>query len=179
MAWSNPSTKAVGSVLTAAEWNIQVANTDFLGQPPSVSIGKSTEQAIATGTWTALQWSAQRWDNDSMWSSTASNRIDINTAGKYLATLNVTWNGSTLFNHYRIIGIGVGQTTNAYPNQGEERRLSVVAGEQVSQSISRIINLTSTQYLRAMVYQDDGISRNVGHSTASSYPSLEVLWVSS
>ena len=176
MAFSNPSTKAVGSVLTAANWNEQVANTDFLARPPSVSLTRTTEQSLAAAAWRSLSWNAEGWDTDTMWSSTAPTRIDINTAGKYLCTANAA-RSTAGDGNILTIGFTVGGSTTAVPNNG------VAAGNEGSPSaggatITRILSLTSTQFIRVQGISNGSTAATIVHSSVH-VPSVSVLWVSS
>ena len=74
-----------GDPLTAA-WCDQVRdNEEFFIDPPTCAIYSSSAQSVSTNTVTALTADSERFDNDSM-HSTSSNtsRITIQTEGRYL-----------------------------------------------------------------------------------------------
>ncbi len=176
MAFSNPSTKAVGSVLTAANWNEQVANTDFLARPPSVSLTRTTEQALGTTAWRSVAWQSEGWDTDTMWSSTAPTRIDINTAGKYQVSANIPFT-ATAGNVTVRAGITVGGSTTAAPNNGVVLDNGSAAADKAV-SLTRVLSLTSTQFVRINVSGSSGANAIIMHSSVY-IPSVSVLWVSS
>ncbi len=183
MPWVNPSTRATGYLVTAANWNQDVvANTEYLARPPSVSVRKSTTQAMTNNVWRSIAWNSEAWDTDSMWSSTAASRIDINTAGKYLVTAAVAWNvstASTVGTQGRLVGVRVGGSSTAAPNRAQvQTRPTGSTGVRQHQSVSDIIALTSTQFVRLQVFQDSGANLSVTGSSADQ-TLLSVLWVSS
>lgn len=185
MGWVNPSTIATATLVTAARWNQDVvSNTEFLARPPSVRVQKSTDQSITNNTHTMVSWNAESWDTDTMWSSTAPTRIDINTSGKYLVTAFVCWGTSTSSTggNVRQAGVLVDGTTSANSN-----RATSVAGAPkstsipIAQTVSDVLSLTSTQFLRLNVYQDSGAALSVQHTTGTGarIASMTVTWISS
>lgn len=79
-----------GDVLTAAWCDVVRSDLEFLIDPPACSIYNSAAQSVANNTATVLTANSERYDNDSM-HSTSSNtsRITIQTAGRYLLVSTV------------------------------------------------------------------------------------------
>ena len=183
MAWVNPSTRAVGAVVTASMWNSDVvANTEFLAKPPSVTVTKTTEQSIAVGSWRSIAWSAESWDTNSMWSSTAATRVDINTAGKYLITASVNWStGGTGDRRQMGIYAGTAGSTSVAPNIAQAKAHNPGgASNNPSNHVSAIVSLTSTEVVRVQVSHNSTAATTVRHSTAGGeVPRLSVMWMSS
>lgn len=176
MAWVNPSTRATGATITAAIWNQDVvANAEFLARPPSASVSRSTEQSIANAAWRAISFNTEAWDTDSMWSSTAGARIDINTSGKYHVIAHAAFAASAA-GAARALGISVGGSTTAPPTHGHANATPNTATLGITHS--RMLSLTSTQFIRIMVYQDSGGALNIVHSTETQ-PACDIRWVSS
>ncbi len=178
MPWVAPSTRATGYLVTAAVWNQDaVANPKFLARPPSVRVQKSTEQSIASAVWRSMSWNTEVWDTDTMWSSTAATRLDVNTAGKYLVSASIGWAASTA-GVERHVGIAVGGSSTAAPAYAKQSMEADVGTIVRRMTVTDIIRLTSTQYIRIQVYQDSGGALNVQHDTVD-IASAAVLWVSS
>jgi hypothetical protein len=175
MAWVNPSTRATGALITAAIWDQDVrANTEFLARPPSVSLQKSTEQSIANASWRSVSWNTENWDTDTMWSSTAPTRIDINTSGKWELSATVSWDtGSGL----RIVGFTVGGSTTATPSPLLDRRQ--ITSEYAIATVTDTRSLTSTQFVRLQVYQANGSALNLSHDGTEFITHMAARWVSS
>lgn len=181
----NPSTKATGALITAAVWNQDVvANTEFLAKPPSCRVQNSTEQSIPNSGQRSISWASESWDTDTMWSSTAPTRIDINTAGKYLVTAFVVWGGSTnsTGGTVREIGLVVDGTTTATPNRATSYvQPPRTTGINVRHVLSDVLSFTATQFIRLQAFQDSGAALNVNHTTGAGadIASLTVTWISS
>ena len=172
MAWSNPSTVTDGQVLSATRWNAHVvANTEFLARPPSVSLTRTTDLAPGTTAWRSVPWQTEGWDTDTMWSSTAATRIDVNTAGKYQVTATIPFSSAS---NVKLMGITLGGSTTAAPNSGVVE--SYGALRRASMSITSLLSMTSTQFVRVQVSAD--VAPTILH-TSVYRPSVSVLWVSS
>lgn len=182
MAWTNPDTVTAGSVLAATRWNTHlVGNLDFLAKPPSCGLSRSTEQSIATGVWRSIAWNTEGWDTDTMWSSTAATRVDINTAGKYLVTANAGFVASTA-GVARLMGIAIDGSSTASPSGvgGRVYHPPPRTGNSLNMTHSQMISLTSTQTVRIQVFQDSGGALNVIESAADGQtPRVSVMWMSS
>lgn len=177
----NPSTVTAGQVLNATKWNQDVvANSEFLAKPPSVSVTRSTEQNIATGVWRSVAWNTEGWDTDSMWSSTAATRIDINTAGKYLVVANVPWAPSTA-GVRRIAGIYAGAPGSSTVSPNVMTSAVSVADNASGGNtnvLNAIVSVTSTQVIRIPTLHDAGASINLLHD-GNWVPRCDVIWQSS
>jgi hypothetical protein len=173
IAYVNPSTFVAGNVLTAAQQNVLANNDRFFHGPPSVKVRRASNQTIATASWTAISWSSEVWDNDSMWSSTAATIVDINTAGKYLISAGVEFAASTL-GTFRGIGIRVAATTGV-PTHGQV--VTSETGDVASIGITNMLHLTSTQRIRIPIIHNNGVNSTSVNSRDAPY--LNVLWISS
>lgn len=182
MAWVNPETVTAGQVLGATRWNKDVVgNTEFLAKPPSCAVSRSTEQSVATGVWRSIAWNTEGWDTDTMWSSTAATRLDINTSGKYLIAANAGFAASTV-GVARLMGFAVGGSSTASPS-GVGGRVYCPpprAGNSLNMTHTQMISLTSTQYVRIQVFQDSGGALNVIENAADGQtPRVSAIWMSS
>ena len=183
MAWVNPSTRAVGAVVTASIWNQDVvANSEFLAKPPSCSLLRTTELSQAAGGgWRSIAWQSEQWDTDTMWSSTAATRIDINTPGKYEVQALITWttNASAQGRAMGIYAGAVGSSTVA-PNQAEHNwNGPALAGFNPTNMLVATLSLTSTSTIRIQTAHNSTSAITIRHTTAGQKPRVSVRWVSS
>lgn len=153
-------------------------NLTFLGRPPSVRVTRSTSQSIANNTWTAISWNTEGYDTDSMWSSTAGNRIEINTNGKFLVTSSVDFVAST-GGVARAMGVRVDATTasTGNPTHGRIVLSEVQGGGGWAGSYTTVVSVTSTQRVKIMVLQDSGAALNINDEMGN--PHCSVTWISS
>lgn len=86
MGYVEPTTRATGYLVTAANWNQDVvANVSFLANPPACRVYHNTSQNLTNNTRTALDFNSERYDTDTMHSTvTNSTRITFTTAGVYV-----------------------------------------------------------------------------------------------
>jgi methyl coenzyme M reductase beta subunit len=93
-SWTNPTTKAVGDVLSAANWNAVANNTTFLYQAPyglyynSVAMPNQTSLTFQQVTLGGTTGSAYGF-------SVSSNNVNVPLAGIYAVSANVTVNGAS------------------------------------------------------------------------------------
>lgn len=53
------------------------------GLVPTVSLIRSTSQAVPLSTWTSISWSSAKWNADNMWASGAPTLISFKSPGRY------------------------------------------------------------------------------------------------
>lgn len=159
-------TKSTGNTVSTSDWNTYVRdNLNNLIVPPSVSVKRASAQSISNTTWTAVSWDTELWDTDSMWSSTPNpTRLTIGTTGLYCVNANVTFT-NTASGIGRIVGIRTnGTTVNAVQYQYQ-----LGVGFLAVNHVQAILDLTATDYLEVIVYQDSGGALNL-NADASEQP---------
>jgi hypothetical protein len=179
MAFTNPSTWVAGEVLTAAQLNEQLRdNVGFLAQPPSAKAHRDAAQSIATGVWTAIQFDTEEWDNDSIWSSTANERFNINTAGKYRCEFTIAVANSSA-GTLRGAQIQIDSTADTPANHGARVVLPAeITNAQCGLHVSDTFQLTSTQFVSFQFLHNVG-SGLATSTAANQRPRATVTWVSS
>ncbi len=97
MPYVAPSTVVAGQTYGAAAHNVIVndvidldTRVNDLIVPPSVRVQLNANQATANTTWKIVDTWTEAYDTDGMWTS-ANNYIEIQTAGIYLVSYNVTF----------------------------------------------------------------------------------------
>lgn len=176
MAWTNPSTRASGYVVTAANWNQDVvANTEFLARPPSVRVRRAAALAIVENGWEEVTFDTESWDTDTMWSSTAATKVFARTAGKYLVCVTGGVDAST-GGTGRGIGVRL-NSTSGNPEFACTGRESPGGAFSAWPAASGMVSLTTGQYVQLVIYQDHSTTLNT--NTADGKPTLSMIWMSS
>lgn len=115
MAYVSPSTRAVGHLVTAANWNQDVKdNIIFLHDPPACRAFHSTSQSATHDNYTALALDSERFDNFGMHSTVTNNSrisvveqpVGVNNDGVYLISGHFagTWDKGTYIGDIRLNG---------------------------------------------------------------------------
>jgi len=175
--WDDVWTDAVHSHASDGEGgNIPEASVDFdisaghdhdgvdskLLAPPTVKAKQSVVQEIPNSTITVLDWGAEDWDTDTMHdNSTNNSRLTVNTAGKYLVTLNVIWESNNTGARQLLIFQNTTQICGViFPNNG--------AGQDQNQ-IFMVANAIVTDYFVAKVWHAAGVAIDAGVTLGDTY----------
>lgn len=112
---------------------------------------------IATATATVLTLDSERWDTDTI-HSTSSNtgRLTCNTAGYYAIWGSVYWAASAT--SYRQVNIQLNGTTNIVVVRDETNTIS---SDPMMQDISTVYQLSATDYVELVVRQETGGNLNI------------------
>lgn len=176
MPYVEPTSRATGYLVTAANWNQDVVdNVSFLANPPACRVYHNTTQSIAHGVFQAVVFNSERFDTDSM-HSTASNtsRITINTAGLYLVTGHTEFVTATDYTEH-LVGFKVnGSTFIAFvrdkdPGTASDTRLY---------SVATTWKFAATDYVELFVFQGNGAAaaRNLS-GTAAYGTEFSATWI--
>lgn len=84
MPYSSPATVSDGTTAPASWGNSVKAALDFLANPPSCRVRRTTAQSIPHSTDTVVSFDAARWNTNSFWVIGSPTRVTINTAGVYI-----------------------------------------------------------------------------------------------
>ena len=152
MAWTTPRTWVVGELVTASMMNTHIRdNLNYLYSAANACRVSNSNQTIANTTHTALTFSTETYDTNSM-HSTSSNtsRIIAPVEGKYLATARAYWTGS-----------GGGQERQFYLKVNATTSYALVhippsGGINIGQLTADVLSLAVSDYVEAFVYQDSG-----------------------
>jgi len=130
--------------------------------PPTVKAKQSAVQEIPDSTTTVLNWGAEDWDTDTMHdNSTNNSRLTVNTAGKYLVTLNVVWESNNTGARQLQIFQNTTQICSViFPNNG--------AGQDQNQ-IFTVADAVVTDYFVAKVWHAAGIAIDAGVTPPDTY----------
>jgi len=180
MAVPSQGTVAVGDKITASLWNDDVRDAvNFLISPPRCKLYRTANQSITTGTWTAIAWTAETFDTDTMHDNTTNNqRITFTTAGTYQVTFRAMWASSAA--GARSLAIEKNGTTT----QGSGTDVVTSFATAPIGSTHNGINVTvmaefaANDYIMAFVNQTSGGALNFS-GTSDAHSSFAALWVAS
>jgi len=128
----------------------------------------NTTQSIADTTDVTLAFNAERYDTDTIHdNSTNNSRLTATTAGIYLITASVEFDGSASGNRWLVVELN-GTTKLA----GHISRHS--DGDTTYMSISTIYSLSATDYVEVYVYQNSGGPLNI-RSTGNLSPEFSMI----
>lgn len=173
MAWTAPRTWVTGEVVTSSQANTHFRdNQVFLHDPPSCRVFNSASILVPNATETALTFNSERWDTDSMHStSSLTSRITFNTAGKYIVTGHVRFAGNA--SGFRSVGIRFGGTTYLAANEAP----TIGAGSSHDLSVATVYAFPAASFAELVVFHDIGASLNA-EAVAAISPEFAALWVS-
>lgn len=141
-------TVSPGDVLTAAEWNAEVA------KKPGCRIYNSVNGNPSNNTQTAHSFDSESYDDDTMHESvTHPTRITINTAGKYTVggCVEFAFNATG----QRQVGIRLNGTTTIV---SDKRNACATGTTQIP--VSTEYKFAANDYIELMVFQDSGGALN-------------------
>lgn len=175
MAYSAPTTRSTGFLVTAAVWNQDVVdNVAFLANPPACRVRRTTAQSINNNTETAITFDAERYDTDGM-HSTSSNtsRITINTAGIYTIGATLELAAATDYSRWYVT-IKLNATTYLALWQDQDPG-TANGGRNVT--ITTDYKFAAADYVELYVLQQNGAAaaRNINSSAAFS-PEFYARW---
>lgn len=184
MAYSAPTTRATGFLVTAAVWNQDVVdNVTFLANPPScrvrhdaaVSIANNTVVVLGTTAGTTAVFNTERFDTAAMHSTvTNPGRITFPVAGVYMVSFSGNLAAGTDYTH--VVGrIRLnGTTVIASRNSGTVADVTT----QPDFTLSTIYKFAANDYVEALVYQENAAAaaRNL-ESNAGYSPEFSACWM--
>ena len=157
MAYTAPPNFVAGAVLTEAQLDILSDDITFLANPPKCRVYMSAALSVANTTNTAVTFNSERFDTDTMHSTSANtDRITFTTAGTYLVGANLGWAASTAGSRY--VDFLVNGATQI---PGEAVEAYDEAGFGTMQAPSTLYAFTAGQYVTLRVRQNSGGALNL------------------
>jgi hypothetical protein len=156
MAYTPPTTRTTGDLVTAATWNADlVDNIRFLASPPACRVWNNANQSIPNNVLTALLFNSERYDTDSMHSTvTNTSRITFTTAGVYV-----------VFAHLNIASNATGKRSAGFRLNGGtfigELTVPPVSGADTNLSPCTTYKFAAGDYVECYVNQTSGVALNV------------------
>ena len=145
-------------------------------RPPTAQVERDAVQSMDNGVWELVAFDVENWDSNTMWSSTANNKVFARTAGKYLVTFHGGFANSTLGT---IRAWGLSKTSTA----GSPNLISagiawdIVSGITHMMPTLTMVNLSTSDYMAALMFQNSGAGLNTS-TGAGNKPTLSMLWFS-
>jgi predicted enzyme related to lactoylglutathione lyase len=166
----NPASGAVAP----SSWGDQVRNAlDWLRNPPKCLVYNSAAIAVPTNTETALTFNSERFDTDTMHSTSVNTgRITFTTAGTYLVGGSIRWAdaASTAAQRLAIRLNGTTKITEALNNHANNGGSPLEVG-------GRLYPFSAGDYIELVAYQNTGGTINVT-ATGNQSPEFWAIWQS-
>jgi hypothetical protein len=171
VAYSTPPNFAAGAILTEANLDTLSDDIAFLANPPKCRVFNSANISIPNTTATALTFNSERFDTDTMHSTSVNTgRITFTTAGTYL------------------VGGGISFASNATNSRQLDIRLNgatVIASDVIGANPADVTRLTvstlyafsATDYIEIVAYQSSGVALNA-LASANFSPEAWAIWQS-
>jgi hypothetical protein len=154
VAWNTPRTWIAGEVVTATIMNQDVRdNMTMVGNPPRCKVHRTATLSLTNNTITLLTWNDETrgYDTDSMHStSTNTHRVVTNTAGLYLAHLNLEFAA----NATGFRGIHLNVSTPAITGKSYLPLTGAAVAAILHCSVEE--NLTAGQWIESEAWQTSG-----------------------
>lgn len=154
MAWTSPSTRATGDLITASIWNADIVN-NLTALAAGARVYHNAAQSIANSTPTVLAFNSERYDTDTIHDTVTSNsRLTCKTAGKYLIAASVEFAGNaTGYREVALLLNGATVIANQTVPSGLAGALSVAVAAEYALAVN--------DYVEARVFQTSGGPLNV------------------
>jgi hypothetical protein len=165
--------KAGGDTFTEVMWDVSIRdNVNNLMSPAACKVRAGTTQVIVTGTITDKNFDTEVFDTDGMHDNVTNNpRITPTTAGLYVCTAGVLWNGGST--GYRQLLLNF----NAAIFLSTSLQTGIAAVAEQGTSAIESFNGT-TDYVKAQVTHTQGANETLTASTASDFrPHLSAVWI--
>ena len=151
-------TVATGDVYTATAHNNIVENSNNFRVPPMCSAALTTSQSVPNNTETVLTFGSKTYETDS--GIYGTNEFAIQTAGVYLISALITWEGNATGVRYVVIrknGAGTAGNLNAAINYAS----FPPGANRFSQSFCIPLSLAAGDDIDLVVLQNSGGALNV------------------
>jgi hypothetical protein len=148
---------------------------NYLLAPPRVYAYKSSDGALASATWDALNLTAEAYDSGALHDNTTNNtRLVPTEPGLYGIVCHIMYDT----NSSGIRGLDIRKNANAVQTGGTDLMLLIIDGNGTTQT--RIagyveVQLTTSDYVEAFGYQNSGSVLNVIGGAANTFMSMRWL----
>ena len=168
MAWTDPTERATGFLVTAAVYNADlVDNLKFLHGAPSAGVDRGSGLSIASVTDTDYTFTGTAWDNDSMVNlGSATAPITCPVAGVYTISAWVRWAANVTGR--RVISIYIAGTLRA-----QESDQALTTGDAHHQVVAIQFKAAAADAVKLVVNQSSGGALNIDNAA------MAATWISS
>jgi len=161
MAWTTPTTRSTGDLITAANWNTDLVDNliHLHDNLPACRVYNSANISIADVTETALTFDSERYDTDGIHSVVSNTgRLTCATAGVYHIFVNFQFanGGSFQYVKFRLNGATVIAAARQAPDAS-----ATVNNIAKAMQLHTQYKLAATDYVEVLVYHNSGAARNI------------------
>lgn len=161
MAWTTPTTRATGDLITASIWNADIVENLKHVFPPSVLVTRTASVLISNNVATTVTWDSEKFDDDTMHDLvTNPTRLTATKAGRYLIYAQIQWASV-------VTGTGV-RTLDFFHNGATRIGRDVrkpLDGAVSNQSLAIIYSLAATDYVTCVIQHNQGSDINLEQSS--------------
>lgn len=164
MPFTSPATVVTLTTITTAWGNSVKAAADYLANPPSIKVARTTNQSVNNGTQTSVIYNASDlWDTPSGHStSTNPERITVPDAGLYLIGAHVNWAANATGDRVVFLSLfGVGGIPG-----GAMDIPAVAGGRPTEMVVQTLTKFTAGQTFTVETFQTFGGALNIASSYA-------------
>lgn len=176
MAYSAPTTRSTGFLVTAAVWNQDVVdNVTFLANPPACRVYHNANQSVNDNTLTLVAFNSERYDTDAMHDTVTNNgRITFNTAGLYIVGFQGRFPAA---NDFSVAGAYIrlnGSTLIAVNSGGR----ALTGSSDLHFGVTTTYKFAAADYIEVQVHQDNtaNTARNL-EAVANYSPEFWATWI--
>lgn len=146
---------------------------DFLKAPPLASLDRSSDQTISNTTHTAVQWNSETFDTVGGHDTVTNNsRYTAQYDGIYMLSASIPWTAHANACKYEMYF----KRSDGIEYNGNSIQKSTSSHTLVTSS-SRLMALTTGEYVEVWVWQDSGGNRTI-ESSFHGGPKFDIRWVS-
>lgn len=143
---------------------------DEIRNPPTCAVYRSVVQTIPSGPTQLVGFNLERWDTDSMHDNVTNNtRVTMNTAGVYVLSASVKWEGNA--SNDRRIEFRINGSDLICSDE-----VAIQQADDFNQSIATIWKFAAGDYVELQVKQNSGVDLDILTEYAVS-PELRVARV--
>lgn len=167
--WDGSAWRTIGATPTTSPYGAH-----FQANPPACRVFHNANQSINDNTVTTVTFNSERWDTDSMHSTSVNpERITFNTAGLYIVTFHAAYASAADYD----------RTTYAIRLNGTTVLAETITTDQdatfnPSASVSTVYKFAASDYVEARTYQDNtaNAARNLIVAGNQS-PEFSATWI--
>lgn len=169
--YGTPRTWSAGERPTAAQFNAEFRDwIAALANPPACRVYRASSQAINSGALTAVTFDTERYDTDTMHSTSVNtSRVTFTTAGLYEVGANLSWQADTDYTR-RIAYLQVNAAA-IIARISDESTHSLANAEEWN--LKTTWKMAAADYVELVVYQTN-TSNNANNIVAASAYSPEI-----
>jgi hypothetical protein len=146
---------------------------DWLYNPPIVRLKRTTDQAVATSTHTAISWNLVEYETENMWTATLPTRVTPSTPGWYVGHAGFSFATSTTGYREMNVRVNGDNNTNVIRHKSD-----ATTGTFTVKGLPFLASFNgTTDYIEVTIWQNTGASLSTTSIAYETYPELTLRWL--